>query len=786
MLQKPTASPSMPGRKTLPAILSSLCLLGMALSMPATADDKDTAQPTAEQTVAETEAGGQEAAAPAPCIPNRALRFTDLGARYPLNLRGVDASNSLPFNIRTDEIVTGARVNLNYAYSPALLADLSHINVLINDEVAATIPVPRDTAGVNLQKSVELPAHLITAYNQLRLQLIGHYTLECEDPLHSSLWANISNHSTLELAVDPLLLPNDLALLPVPFFDKRDTRQLTLPFVFSGTADNQMLEGAGALSSWFGALAGYRGARFPAAKDAAPATGNAIVLVNGAAQAQHFHKGTLTGPTLAVVPNPQDPSGKLLLVMGRDSKEVKQAAIALASGNQTFSGQAAVVTQFADLKPRKPYDAPNWLRTDRPVSFGEITDEQKLNVTGYSPDLIRLDVRVPPDLFGWRENRVPIQLKYRYTPQPTSVNSSLLFSVDDLFVKSMPLFSLDNLYHGEAVRAQVLPDESLPSDVKLEVPLETLLSRAQLQFRYMYDYVKQGECRDIIIDNVRGYIDPESTIDLTAYSHYKAMPDLASFSESGWPFTRLADLSETAVVLDANASQQELSTYLDLMGLMGESTGYPALGVTVTNAQQLDSVANKDILVVTAGADKPALKHWTDGLTGTYTSQDGKRFGTSDLIYKVLNWSNPNPRYNEEAQRTLIAYDSDGVNAIVAGFESPMTNGRSVVLVASNKPEGLDSVSAAIRGEAEFENRIEGSLSIIRDKRVDPLIADQTYYVGQLGFFKRLQWMLDPYLPNNKPWLAVLAAVVVILLLLWLIVALLRLVFGRRDKAPAA
>ena len=66
------------------------------------------------------------------------------------------------------------------------------------------------------------------------------------------------------------------------------------------------------------------------------------------------------------------------------------------------------------------------------------------------------------------------------------------------------------------------------------------------------------------------------------------------------------------------------------------------------------------------------------------------------------------------------------------------------------------------------------------------MIADQTYYVGQLGFFKRLQWMLDPYLPNNKPWLAVLAAVVVILLLLWLIVALLRLVFGRRDKAPAA
>lgn len=768
MTKMPIASP---GRKSLPALLSSLCLLSLALSAPAAAD---TTQPDAA--VAEAQQ------APAPFVPNVTLSFKELGAQYPLNLRGVDASNSLPFNIRTDEVVKEAQVKLNYAYSPSLLSDLSHINVLINDEVAATIPVPRDTAGVNLQKTVTLPSHLITAYNQLRLQLIGHYTLECEDPLHSSLWANISNNSTLDLAVDPLLLPNDLALLPVPFFDPRDTRTLKLPFVFSGMADNQVLEGAGALSSWFGALAGYRGAHFTAAKDAAPASGSAIVLINGAAQARHFYDVALTGPTLAVVPNPQDPSGKLLLVMGRDSKEVKQAAIALASGNQTFSGQSAVITQFVDLKPRVPYDAPNWLRTDRPVSFGEITTEKNLNVTGYSPDYIRLNVRVPPDLFGWREDRVPIDLKYRYTPQPTSVNSSLLFSVDDLFVKSMPLFSLDSLYHGEAVRAQVLPDESLPTSAKLEVPLETLLSRAQLQFRYMYDYIKQGECRDIIIDNVRGYIDPESTIDLTAYPHYKAMPDLAAFSESGWPFTRLADLSETAVVLDANSGVQELSTYLDLMGLMGESTGYPALGVTVANPQQVGTLSDKDLLVVTAGADKPLLKQWADNLSGTYTSQDGKRFGTSDLLYKVLNWSNPNPRYNEEVQRSLIAYDSDGVNAVVAGFESPLANGRSVVLVASNKAEGLGSASAAIRRADGYDKGIEGSLSIIRDKRVDPLIADQSYYVGQLGFFKRLQWMLDPYLPN-KPWLAVLVGVIVILLVVWLIVALLRRLLRGRSQA---
>ncbi len=192
---------------------------------------------------AETPAPAPE---PASFKADQRYTFKQLGAQYPLNLRGVDGSNTLNFSVRNDRVVTGARVDLRYAYSPALLAELSHINVLVNDEVAATIPVPRETAGGNLRQTVEIPPYLITAYNDLRLQLIGHYTLDCEDPLHSSLWANISNLSSLDLATAALPLPNDLANLPLPFFDRRDMRKLVLPFVFQAEPDAAVLEAAGA------------------------------------------------------------------------------------------------------------------------------------------------------------------------------------------------------------------------------------------------------------------------------------------------------------------------------------------------------------------------------------------------------------------------------------------------------------------------------------------------------------------------------------------------------------
>ncbi|WP_419204906.1 cellulose biosynthesis cyclic di-GMP-binding regulatory protein BcsB [Bordetella trematum] len=757
-------------------------LLLASFSVLAHADE--TALPPPPVTLADAAdvAGALPAEGQPPVEPWKAdqrYSFKQLGAQYPLNLRGVDGSNTLNFSVRNDEVVTGARVDLRYAYSPALLSDLSHINVLVNDEVAATLEVPRETAGKNLQHTVEIPPYLITPYNDLRLQLVGHYTLDCEDPLHSSLWANISNHSALELATAPLALPNDLANLPLPFFDPRDMRRLTLPFVFQGAPDDAALEAAGTLSSWFGALAGYRGASFPAAVSELPAKGNGVVFASGAA-ITGLQTAPVNGPTLAVITNPNDANGKLLLVMGRDGKELKQAAAALALGSQTLSGQQATITRLADIAPRKPYDAPKWLRSDRPVSFGELIDAKRLNVSGFSPDVIRMDVRVAPDLFGWQEKKVPIDLRYRYTPQPTSTNSALLFGVNDEFVKSMPLFALERIEDGEKLRGQVLPDESLPMRAQLDVPLDSLKSRGQLQFRYMYDYIKQGECRDIIVDNVRGMIEPESTIDLTAYPHFKAMPDLRAFSEAGFPFTRMADLSETAVVMGKQGGPQAYTAYLDLMGRMGESTGYPAVGVSVLQGKPLgDQAAGKDLLIIATGEDEGLLKEWAAHLPGNYDKQ--ARFGVSDLIYRAADWTHSDPRLDTRAARTGVAYDSAGASALVAGFESPLAPKRSVVVVASKQPEGLKDAVAAIEGGEGYEKPVQGSLSVIRGKQVDALVGDHQYYVGELPLLKRIDWWISSVLPGYTLKRLLITSLFWILGLVFTLL-LLRAFWRRRNK----
>jgi cellulose synthase operon protein B len=261
----------------------------------------------------------------------------------------------------------------------------------------------------------------------------------------------------------------------------------------------------------------------------------------------------------------------------------------------------------------------------------------------------------------------------------------------------------------------------------------------------MYDYIKQGECRDIIIDNVRGAIDPESTIDLSKYPHYIAMPNLAAFAQAGFPFTRMADLSDTAVVLGSNAGPQEYSTYLAVMGRMGDSTGYPARGVTVLRGQRIDAMPPaKDLLVIASGADQAWLNDWAAYMPAAYGQ--GAQFSLSDLPGRVRGWFHANPRLDAAPSRLSLAWTGPGVSAVIAGFESPRVTGRSVVMLVSNQPQGLkDAVSALLAVPNYDKQPIQGSLVSIRGQEVDSLVADHTYYVGHLGFWRGLDWWLASF-----------------------------------------
>ncbi len=161
-----------------------------------------------------------------------------------------------------------------------------------------------------------------------------------------------------------------------------------MPFVFATKVSTSTLQAAGTVASWFGALASYKGASFPTSLDTVP-DGNAVVFATKDEKPAGITLPDITGPTVAVIANPNNADAKLLLVMGRDAKELAAAADTLTLGAQALSGQTQVVGD-PDIPAHKPYDARRWVSIDRPVKFGELVQPTDLQGNGLVPGLLTL------------------------------------------------------------------------------------------------------------------------------------------------------------------------------------------------------------------------------------------------------------------------------------------------------------------------------------------------------------------------------------------------------------
>lgn len=704
----------------------------------------------------------------------RHIPLSKLGPQSVIHLRTTEGGATVNFGNRIDEVITKAMLKVRYIYSPALIPNQSHIKVLLNGEMVGVIPITKENGGRSQQYELEIDPRLITDFNQLSLQFIGHYTAECEDPLHSSLWADVSGASELELTVRPLALNSDLAMLPEPFFDQRDFKRLTLPFVFGAKPAYTTLRAAGVASSWFGKLAAWRGARFPSFMDTLP-KGHAIVFATNAERPAFLKDAPpFTGAALTVMTNPADGYSKLLLVSGRDGNDLAAASNALVLGNAALSGtQVSITGKTGEEKPRKAYDAPNWVRLDRPMKFGELVDNpQQLQVFGHVPDAIRVSMRIPPDLFTWHSRGVAVDLKFRYTPPIRASESRLSMSINDELVQSVNLRASGQ---GAAARV-VLPllDNGLLGEGReVLIPAFKLGSRNQLQYSFSFTYQKEGNCRDTAVENVRAMIDADSKIDFSGYPHYAEMPNLGYFSTAGFPFTKYADLSQTTVVMPESPSRYDVEVMLTLLGRMGESTGYPATRVQVAGPKDEAALKDRDLLIIGASPHQTLLDKWSSKLPAVISGQSRKISQPTRAVSVLYDWlgfgTEPDP-----VVATQENIKGDGSLAAILGFESPLTRERSAIAVTAVEANGMTQVLDVLEDEG-IAKSMHGSAVFVRNKKIDSVLAGETYTIGVLPFWTALWFPL-----SEHPILLALMSVLAVLIFAFAIWRSLKAIANKR------
>jgi cellulose synthase operon protein B len=675
------------------------------------------------------------AAAPDAVPAERSLSFRQLGLQESAEIRGIDGDLRLSIGMRRDELVTRARLVLRYTWSPALIPALSHLKLSMNGVVIGTAPLPRNETGATTTASFDLDPRYFTDYNQLRIQLIGHYTNECEDPAHTSLWAAIDAESALELSILRLNLANDLALFPEPFFDRRDSRRLELSFVLGEKADIATLRAASVMASWLGALADYRGARFSARIDQLPQSRHGIVFATNAVRPAGLKLDEVTLPTLTIVDNPAAPGLKLLIIQGRDSAQLSEAVEALVLGQVVLGGPQAQVHALQPAPRRAAYDAPRWVPTDRPVRFGELVDDSsQLQVKGLNAPPIRLNLRVPPDLMPWRKQGVPLDLRYRYTTPVEQDNSLLSIGINDEFITSFRLRPRGQQAQVEELILPLLDGDPGSSTGDVLIPAFQVGADNQLQFRFALDTFKSGPCQGTANNLAQAALDPDSTIDLSGFPHYTAMPNLSLFANAGYPFTKYADLAETLVVLPDAPDARDIEDLLFLMGRMGRQTGAAATRVQLTSASALPPKPDADLLVIDGRRGRDLLQEWSAQLP---VSLDQQRRELKPR--PPARWYESLVPAKTDVTSAAVDVSASGPMAALLALESPLHKGRSVVVLTATVPEAT-ALAHDVLEDGGLVRQVRGDSVLIKGREVSSYRGERSYFVGELPWWMAA-WM---------------------------------------------
>ena len=713
----------------------------------------------------------QQTAAP---LRNSQLSFVKL-APPPgsMTLSGTRTSGQIEFGVRSDEVVTRALLNLTYRPSPALLPVLSQLKVYLNDELIGLITITPDQPGKEIQTQLAIDPHYIADFNRVRFELVGHYANICENPANSTIWLDIGKESGIDLTLQKLPLKNDLSHFPEPFFDTRDTRPLTLPMVFAAQPDIKQQRAAAILASWFGSKAAWRGQRFQVLYNQLPQQQHAVVFATNDARPDCLKDlPPVVKPTVEIVSQPDSPYEKMLLILGRNDDDLLTAVQGIAQGELLLRGDTSTIDRVTLLAPRQPYDAPNWVRTDRRTTFAELTQyENQLQSDGLQPNPISLTLNLPPDLFLVRARGIDMDLSYRYTAPFQSDGSRLAVNLNNQFIQDYPLPPKNTA--GQQLLHIPLIQGMLDKNHELLIP--ALRLGVVNQLRFDFDYANtfiggnaDGRCETVTPVGHHVVVDDSSSIDFSGYRHYIEMPSLRAWANAGFPFSRYADLAQTLVLMPPKPDVQQVSTLLNAMGNSGAQTGYPALRVQLTDDWATAKKQDVDLLMI--GVIPKDLQN--DLRIPALV--DATASWLKEPVRRVTPQMNPQSGRDQTAESTT-AISSRGPLATVIGFQSPFYDQRSVVaLLADGTPRGWQLLNEAM-SDSDKRGAMSGSTAIIRESGVNSLRVGESYYVGHLPWWERL-WSL---LSTHPFWLALCTLFVVVLfaLMTW---RLMRIITRRR------
>lgn len=668
------------------------------------------------------------------------IRLSDLRSKA-LHLEGAAAEAGIVFTTRQDDAFVAARISLVFSYSNAVARDEGVLQVFLNNEPIGSVTLGK-ASGPKARAEFTFTPALLSTDNRLhfRFTLKGQGAKACTLDRNRAVWVNIEPATFVYLSTTRLPIADDLAALPRPFADPKDPLPLNLPFVLPPDPEPGVMQAAGMVAGYFGLVAGNKGATFPVQYTGLPA-GSAVVLVAGGNYPPGVAAIPGEGPRVAVVANPSQVDSKLLLVIGDDAEQLQAAAGTLATATSRLSGGWSAAREPLP-EPRRPYDAPKWIPSDRPVRLGELVGGGTINGRRLL-DTPKVSFRTAPDLFfgALSGGKMYVHIRRADDSWVDPGNSRVFVDLNQRTVGEIPLEP--KLKVLSRLKEWLFPGNAEDRVSQVLLPGFQLASYNQLDFLFELRAKADADCEMLDWSDRTG-IDPDSTIDLSRVAHFAAFPNLALFANAGFPFTRYADLATTAFVMPETSSPQEVQTLLNLLGMMADATGVPPTRYMVVDAAKVEQVADRDLIVIGLPSNQPLLQRW-EAYNSVHITPTGVTAAPGlSFLQRQLQPTDPRAPYYRGAAPELAKANLGKPYGYLSSFWSPLDDSRLVVMVAGTQPASLVDLSSQL-GDPEKATNIQGDFYYLSGSKGEFYTSGIRKFVGGLPIWWRIQWLAGSF-----------------------------------------
>ena len=493
-------------------------------------------------------------------------------------------------------------------------------------------------------------------------------------------------------------------------------------------------------AAYFGLIAQNRSATFPVQYGGLPASDAVVVVL-----ADRYPPGVPAvpgqGPRVAVVTNPSQVDSKLLLIIGADKDELQAAAATLAVAPARLTGGWSVARE-ALLPERKAYDAPKWISVSRPVRLGELVGPSTLNGRRIV-DSPHVWFRTAPDLFFGALSGGTMYLRIQRADD-TWIDVGEFRVIVDLNRKNVGEVPLEpNLKVLSRLKEWLFPSRAEERVSQVLLPGYQLSSANRLDFRFELKAKPDADCDSLEWSDRTG-IDPTSTIDLTRVAHFAAFPNLAFFANAGFPFTKYADLSDTAFVMTKKPTAEEVQVFLNLVGMMADATGLAATRYAVVDAEHVAGAADRNLIVIGLDLSQPLLKEWAPNNSVRVTSSSVTAAPGLTYLQRLLQPEDPRAPYYRGAALELARHTLGKPYAYLSSFWSPLNADRLVVMIGATQPAHLVELSKRLDG-LDPNSNIQGDFYFFSEGKGEFYTSRHVKFVGGLPIWWEFQWLAGSF-----------------------------------------